>query len=261
MKDDLHSLSLSQASKLVKNSEVSPVELTQACLERIEKFDPTLKAFISVYAEEALFQANKAATEIARKRYLGQLHGIPLAIKDNFYFADKITTMGSKIHKDFISKTDSEVVKKLRNGGAIFLGKTNMHEYALGATTDNPHYGTCRNPWNLGKTPGGSSGGSAAAVAAFMAYGAIGSDTSGSIRVPAAACGLVGLKPTYGRISKAGVFPEAWTLDTVGTLTRTIEDAAIILMKLVDMIKMIQLHFNSKKVKLTSFSAAICMAP
>jgi aspartyl-tRNA(Asn)/glutamyl-tRNA(Gln) amidotransferase subunit A len=229
MSNDLHLLSLSQASKLIRKREISPVELTQICLDRIEKFDSKLKAFISVYAEDALAQAKKAAKEISQKKYRGNLHGIPLAIKDNFYFSNKITTMGSKIHKDFISKTDSEVVKKLRESGAIFLGKTNMHEYALGATTDNPHFGTCRNPWNLGKTPGGSSGGSAAAVAAFMAYGAIGSDTSGSIRVPAAACGLVGLKPTYGRVSKSGVFPEAWTLDSVGTLTRTIEDAAIIL--------------------------------
>ena len=181
-----------------------------------------------MYTEEAMKQAKKAESEIARNKYKGKLHGVPLAIKDNIYFANRVTTMGSKIHKDFVSDFDATTVVKLRESGAIFLGKTNMHEYALGATTDNPHYGTCRNPWHLGKIPGGSSGGSAAAVSAFLAYGALGTDTSGSIRVPAAACGLVGLKATYGRVSKYGCFPEAWSLDHIGPLTRTVEDAAII---------------------------------
>ena len=228
MSDELHLLTLAEASKLLKKRDVSPVELVNACLERIEKFDGILNSYIDVYSESALKQAKKAAREIANDRYKGPLHGIPLEIKDNVYFANKVTTMGSKIHKDFVSPKSAGVVEKLGSAGAIFLGKTNMHEYALGATTDNPHYGTCRNPWNLEKTPGGSSGGSAAAVAAHLAYGAIGSDTSGSIRVPAAACGIVGLKPTYGRVGKSGVFPEAWTLDTVGTLTRTAQDAALI---------------------------------
>lgn len=228
MSEELHLLTLTEASKLLKKRDVSPVELVKICLDRIEKFDGILNSFINVYSESALKQAKKAAREIASGKYKGPLHGIPLAIKDNVYFANKVTTMGSKIHKDFVSPNSAGVVEKLGTAGAIFLGKTNMHEYALGATTDNPHYGTCRNPWNLEKTPGGSSGGSAAAVAAFLAYGAIGSDTSGSIRVPAAACGIVGLKPTYGRVGKSGVFPEAWTLDTVGTLTRTAQDAALI---------------------------------
>lgn len=228
MSSELHLLSLKQASNLVKKREVSPVELVKACLEQIEKFDVKLKSFIDVYSDSALKQAKSAAREIAKGNHKGPLHGIPLAIKDNVYIANKVTTMGSKIHKDFIPKQSAGVVQKLEVAGAIFLGKTNMHEYALGATTDNPHHGTCRNPWNLNRTPGGSSGGSAVAVAAYLAYGAIGSDTSGSIRVPAAACGIVGLKPTYGRVGKSGVFPEAWSLDTVGTLTRTIEDAALI---------------------------------
>ena len=228
MSRELHLLSIAQVSKLLKKKEVSPVELTKICLDRIEEFNPKLNAFITVYSEEAMKQAKKAAREIARDESRGKLHGVPLAIKDNIYFADHVTTMGSKIHKDFVSDFDATTVVKLRESGAIFLGKTNMHEYALGATTDNPHYGTCRNPWHFGKIPGGSSGGSAAAVSAFLAYGALGTDTSGSIRVPAAACGLVGLKATYGRVSKYGCFPEAWSLDHIGPLTRTVEDAAII---------------------------------
>lgn len=228
MSRPLHQLSIAEVSILLKKKEVSPVELTKICLERIEEFNPKLNAFITVYSDEAMKQAKKAEREIARNKYKGKLHGIPLAIKDNIYFAGRVTTMGSKIHKDFVSDFDATTVVKLRESGAIFLGKTNMHEYALGATTDNPHYGTCRNPWHLGKIPGGSSGGSAAAVSAFLAYGALGTDTSGSIRVPAAACGLVGLKATYGRVSKFGCFPEAWSLDHIGPLTRTVEDAAII---------------------------------
>jgi aspartyl-tRNA(Asn)/glutamyl-tRNA(Gln) amidotransferase subunit A len=226
--DSLHLLSIADVSTLLKKKEVSPVELTKICLERIEEFNPKLNAFITVYSEEAMKQAKIAESEIARNQYKGKLHGVPLAIKDNIYFAGRVTTMGSKIHKDFVSDFDATTVVKLRESGAIFLGKTNMHEYALGATTDNPHYGTCRNPWHLGKIPGGSSGGSAAAVSAFLAYGALGTDTSGSIRVPAAACGLVGFKGTYGRVSKYGCFPEAWSLDHIGPLTRTVEDAAII---------------------------------
>ena len=228
MKTELYQFSIAEISELVRKKEVSPVEITQVCLDRIEQYNSSLNAFISVYADEAINQAKKAETEIIKNQYKGKLHGIPLAIKDNIYFAGKITTMGSKIHKDFISDFDATTVVKLRESGAIFLGKTNMHEYALGATTDNPHYGTCRNPWDLNKIPGGSSGGSAAAVTAFLAYGALGTDTSGSIRVPAAACGLVGFKATYGRVSKYGCFPEAWSLDHIGPLTRTVADAAII---------------------------------
>jgi aspartyl-tRNA(Asn)/glutamyl-tRNA(Gln) amidotransferase subunit A len=228
MKTELYQFSIAEVSELVQKKEVSPVEITQVCLDRIEQYNSSLNAFISVYADEAINQAKKAETEILKNQYKGKLHGIPLAIKDNIYFEGKITTMGSKIHKDFISDFDATTVVKLRESGAIFLGKTNMHEYALGATTDNPHYGTCRNPWDLNKIPGGSSGGSAAAVSAFLAYGALGTDTSGSIRVPAAACGLVGFKATYGRVSKYGCFPEAWSLDHIGPLTRTVADAAII---------------------------------
>jgi len=228
MSFELHQLSISQVSKLLKKKQISPIELTKICLDRIEKYNPKLNAFIAVYAEEAIQQAKIATRQIARNEYKGKLHGVPIAIKDNIYFKNKVTTMGSKIHGNFVSDFDATSVVKLRESGAIFLGKTNMHEYALGATTDNPHFGTCRNPWHLGKIPGGSSGGSAAAVSAFLAYGALGTDTSGSIRVPAAACGLVGLKATYGRVSKYGCFPEAWTLDHIGPITRTVKDSAII---------------------------------
>jgi aspartyl-tRNA(Asn)/glutamyl-tRNA(Gln) amidotransferase subunit A len=229
MSEDLLLMPLSKVSNLIKERKVSPVELTKLCLDKIDKFNPTLNAFISIYHEEAIQQAKMEETEIFRGKYKGKLHGVPIAIKDNLYFANHVTTMGSKIHKDFIPVHDAGVISRLRSTGAIFLGKTNMHEYALGATTDNPHFGTCRNPWDMSKIPGGSSGGSAAAVAAGLTFAALGTDTSGSIRVPAATCGIVGLKPTYGRVSKYGCFPEAWTLDHVGPLTRTVEDSAIML--------------------------------
>jgi aspartyl-tRNA(Asn)/glutamyl-tRNA(Gln) amidotransferase subunit A len=227
--DELLALSLSEIAKLIEARKVSPVELTELSLARIDRFNPILKAFISVFHEEAMKQAKQAESDIFKGGYRGKLHGVPIALKDNLYLANSVTTMGAKIHKDFLPTYDAGVVTRLRETGAIFLGKTNMHEYALGATTDNPHFGTCRNPWDFGKIPGGSSGGSAAAVSALLAFGALGTDTSGSIRVPAAACGLIGLKPTYGRVSKYGCFPEAWTLDHIGPLTRTVEDSAVIL--------------------------------
>ena len=229
MNDDLLTLSLSEIAILIEERKVSPVELTELSLARIDRLNPMLKAFILIFHEEAMKQAKQAESEIFKGGYRGKLHGVPIALKDNLYLANSVTTMGAKIHKDFLPKYDAGVVTRLRATGAIFLGKTNMHEYALGATTDNPHFGTCRNPWDLGKIPGGSSGGSAAAVSALLAFGALGTDTSGSIRVPAAACGLIGLKPTYGRVSKYGCFPEAWTLDHIGPLTRTVADSAIIL--------------------------------
>ncbi len=182
-----------------------------------------------MYRVDALQAARDAESEIAHGRYRGPLHGIPIGIKDNIYLADRVTTMGSKIHAGFVSPDNATVVDRLSDAGAVFVGKLNMHEYALGGTTDNPHYGTCRNPWDLTKSPGGSSGGSAAALASNMASAALGSDTSGSIRIPAGFCGIVGLKPTYGRVSRYGCFPEAWTLDHVGPMTRSVKDAALLL--------------------------------
>lgn len=229
MSTDLAALPVHELAPLLESREVSPVEVTEAVLENVGRHDQKLRAYIDVYRDEALEGARNAESEISGGRYRGPLHGVPLAIKDNIYFADRVTTMGSKIHGDFVSPTNATVVDRLSEAGAVFLGKLNMHEYALGGTTDNRYYGTCRNPWDLDMSPGGSSGGSAAALASNMASAALGSDTSGSIRIPAAFCGIVGLKPTYGRVSRFGVFPEAWTLDHVGPMTRSVKDAAIML--------------------------------
>ena len=229
MSDDLAALQIHDLAPLLESRQVSPVEVTDAVLENVGRYDDTLKAYIEVYRDEALQAARDAESQISSGRYRGPMHGVPVAIKDNIYFADRVTTMGSKIHGDFVSSTNATVVDRLSEAGAIFLGKLNMHEYALGGTTDNRHYGTCRNPWNLDKSPGGSSGGSAAALASNMASAALGSDTGGSIRIPAGFCGIVGLKPTYGRVSRFGCFPEAWTLDHVGPMTRSVKDAAIML--------------------------------
>jgi aspartyl-tRNA(Asn)/glutamyl-tRNA(Gln) amidotransferase subunit A len=229
MSADLAALAVHELAPKLESREVSPVDVTEAVLENVARYDDTLRAYIDVYRDDALASARRAEAEIAGGRYRGPLHGVPLGIKDNIYFADRVTTMGSKIHGDFVSRHNATVVDRLAEAGAVFLGKLNMHEYALGGTTDNRYYGTCRNPWALDKSPGGSSGGSGAAVAANMATAALGSDTSGSIRIPSTFCGVVGLKPTYGRISRFGVFPEAWTLDHVGPMTRSVKDAAILL--------------------------------
>jgi aspartyl-tRNA(Asn)/glutamyl-tRNA(Gln) amidotransferase subunit A len=229
MSGDLAALPVHELGPLLQSRQVSPVEVTNAVLENVARYDDTLKAYIDVYRDDSLQAARAAESEISGGRYRGPMHGIPVAIKDNIYFADRVTTMGSKIHSDFVSSTNATVVDRLSEAGAVFLGKLNMHEYALGGTTDNRYYGTCRNPWDLDKSPGGSSGGSAAALASNMASAALGSDTSGSIRIPAGFCGIVGLKPTYGRVSRFGCFPEAWTLDHVGPMTRSVKDAAIML--------------------------------
>jgi aspartyl-tRNA(Asn)/glutamyl-tRNA(Gln) amidotransferase subunit A len=213
----------------VASGEISPVALAESALQAIDAHDDALKAFIDVYRDDALTAARAAAKEIESGHHRGALHGIPLAVKDNIYVRGRRTTMGSKIHAEFVPDVDAGVMTRLAEASAVVVGKTNMHEYALGGTTDNPHWGTCRNPWDVTKTPGGSSGGSAVAVATGMALAALGSDTSGSIRIPAAICGIVGFKPTYGRVSRFGVFPEAWTLDHVGPMTRTVRDAALVL--------------------------------
>ncbi len=229
MQTELAALSITQVSALIASGEVSSVAVTESALAAIAAHDDGLKAFIDVYRESALVESRAADAEIASGNYRGPLHGVPTAVKDNIYIGGKRTTMGSKIHSNFVPARDAGVTTRLSAAGAIVVGKTNMHEYALGGTTDNPHWGTCRNPWDTTKTPGGSSGGSAVALATGMAAAALGSDTSGSIRIPAAICGVVGLKPTYGRVSRYGVFPEAWTLDHVGPMTRTVRDAALVL--------------------------------
>jgi len=229
---DLAFASIEEIGKLFRKRKLSPVELTKLMLARIEHLNPKLNAYITVTAELALAQAKKAESEIfARRGRKGQrdrgpLHGIPISLKDNIYTAGIRTTAGSKILKDFIPQHDAEVVVRLKEAGAVILGKTNMHEFAYGVTSNNPHYGPVHNPWDLARIPGGSSGGSAAAVAAGLCFGSIGTDTGGSIRIPAALCGIVGLKPTWGRISCEGLVPLSPALDCAGPLARTVGDVA-----------------------------------
>jgi aspartyl-tRNA(Asn)/glutamyl-tRNA(Gln) amidotransferase subunit A len=232
---DLAFASIEEIAALFRKRKLSPVELTKLILDRIERLNPKLNAYITVTRELALTQAKKAEAELfasgARKglRDRGPLHGIPISLKDNIYTKGIRTTAGSKILSNFVPEQDAVVVANLKEAGAILLGKTNLHEFAYGATTNNPHYGPARNPWDLSRTPGGSSGGSAAAVAAGLCYGSIGTDTGGSIRIPASLCGIVGLKPTLGRISDTGVIPLSKTLDCTGPLARSARDAAILL--------------------------------
>lgn len=222
-------LSLSEVSQLVRNKKVSPVELTRECLNRIERFNPKLNAFITVTADSALAEAREAEEEIQHDRWRGPLHGIPIALKDLIDTAGVRTTAASELFKSRVPAQDAEIVRRLRSAGAVFLGKLNMHEFAYGGSSVISYFGPVHNPWSLDYCPGGSSGGSAAAVAAQLCYGAIGSDTGGSIRQPAAYCGLVGLKPTYGRVSTSGVIPLSWSLDHLGPITRTVTDTALIL--------------------------------
>jgi aspartyl-tRNA(Asn)/glutamyl-tRNA(Gln) amidotransferase subunit A len=225
----LTKLTLSEASELVRSRKVSPVELTQACLGRIEHLTPMLNAFITVTADSALAQARQAEADIQRGHWMGPLHGIPIGLKDLVDTAGVRTTAASGLFKDRIPTRDAEVVRRLKAAGAVLLGMLNLHEFAYGGSSVISYFGAVHNPWDLAYSPGGSSGGSGAAVAAELCYGAIGSDTGGSIRMPAAYCGIVGLKPTYGRVSTRGVIPLAWSLDHVGPMTRTAKDAALML--------------------------------
>src|SRR3984893_12987745 len=223
------SLSLADAAQLVRHKKISPVELTQACLSRIEKLNPRLNAFITVSAESALAAAGSAEAEINRDAWKGPLHGIPVAVKDLLDTAGVRTTAGSALFKDRVPQQDAEVVRRLKAAGAVLLGKLNMHEFAYGGSSAFSYFGAVRNPWNIAYSPGGSSGGSASEGAAQLCYAAIGSDTGGSIREPASYCGIVGLKPTYGRVSTAGAIPLSWSLDHLGPMTRTVTDAALLL--------------------------------
>ncbi len=213
----------------LRRKEISPVELTRACLDRIEKLNPALNAFITVTAESALAEARAAEVEIARGEWRGPLHGIPIALKDLIDTAGTRTTAASGLYENRIPTEDAEVVQRLRRAGAVILGKNNLHEFAYGGSSLVSFFGDVHNPWNTGHIAGGSSGGSAAAVAAGLCYAAIGTDTAGSIREPAALCGCVGIKPTYGRVSARGVIPLSWSLDHVGPLAATVGDAAVVL--------------------------------
>ncbi len=214
-------------ARALRSGQVSALALTEQLLERIEVHEPQLNAFITVTADVARNAARAADTAFAAGRDYGLLQGIPVAVKDLFDMAGVRNTFGTLLYENYVSAVDSTVVAKLREAGAVIVGKTNLHEFATGTTSVNPHYGAVRNPWDLDCFAGGSSGGSAAAVAAGLSYGAVGSDTGCSIRQPAHMCGLVGLKPTFGRISKFGAHPCAWSMDHAGPLTRTVRDCAL----------------------------------
>lgn len=216
---DLTELTLTQARAQIQRGELSPQALAETCFHQIERLNPAINAFITV-AEPRFPDA---------KQKDAPLYGLPLALKDLYETAGTRTTMGSAFFADYIPGRDAFVVQKLKEAGAVILGKANTHEIALGVTNVNPHYGACRNPWDLERITGGSSGGSAAAVIGKMALAALGTDTGGSIRIPASLCGVVGLKPTYGRVSLRGVFPLSWNLDHAGPLTKCVRDAAFLL--------------------------------
>lgn len=221
--------SISELAPRVASGEISPIDLTDAMLTRIDRYNAVLNAYLTVTEESARESAQAAASAIRAGNYLGPLHGIPIAIKDLFATRGVRTTFGSRVFADWVPDHDAGAVERLRDAGAILIGKTNLHELAYGTTSANAHYGPVRNPWNPACHPGGSSGGSAAAVAAGLAYAALGSDTGASIRQPAACCGIVGLKPTFGRVSKFGALPLAWSMDHVGPMARTVRDCALML--------------------------------
>jgi len=226
---ELAFLSIAEAAKLLQRKKLSPVELVDAALEQIERLNPHLKAFITIVSDRARRGARAAEREISRGKWKGPLHGIPITLKDNIWTRGIRTTAGSKILADFVPKTDSDVAARLARSGAIVVGKTNLHEFAYGVTTENPHFGCARNPWNPERITGGSSGGSAGAVATGMCFASVGTDTGGSIRIPSALCGVVGLKPTFGLVSVEGIVPLALSLDHAGPIARSVEDACIVL--------------------------------
>lgn len=222
-------LGISEAAALIQAGKLSPVELTRLFLDRIGRLNTTLNAFITVSADSALEQARQAEHEIRAGHSRGPLQGIPIAIKDNIDTAGIRTTAASALFKDRVPLEDAEVVARLKKAGAVLLGKTNLHEFALGGTSATSYFGPVHNPWDLSRIPGGSSGGSAVAVAANLCCAALGTDTAGSLRIPAAYCGAVGFKATYGLISNRGVIPAAWTLDHVGSLCKSVTDAELLL--------------------------------
>lgn len=221
--------SIQELSKLISSSSLSPVDLVEDTLERIEFLNEELHAYITVTGNSARKEAKKAEADIRAGKYFGPLHGIPVSLKDLIYVTGVRSTSGSRILSDFIPDYDATVVKRLKEAGAIIVGTNNTHEFACGITNINPHYGSSKNPWDPSRMSGGSSGGSAVAVSAGMAVGSLGTDTSGSIRVPSSLCGLFGLKPTYGRVSKYGVMPLAPSIDHVGPIARTSWDTAALL--------------------------------
>jgi aspartyl-tRNA(Asn)/glutamyl-tRNA(Gln) amidotransferase subunit A len=229
--EHLAKLSMVELSRMIRKKKVSCNELIQEYFERIRKFDGQegINSYITIDREKSIQEAKRLDELSMQNKYLGPLHGLPLAVKDNLDTKDIRTTGGSKILKNWIPDSDANVVSRLRAAGAIIIGKTNMSEFARGITNDNPHYGPVRNPYDKTRIPGGSSGGSAAAVAAGLCAGAIGSDSGGSIRIPSALCGVVGLKPTLGLVGRGGFIYLSFTTDVIGPITRTVEDSAMIL--------------------------------
>jgi len=225
-KKELPFLTASQLSNLIETKEISPVEATEAYLDRIEEVDPKLNSYITITGEQAFESARQAEQEIVAGKYRGPLHGVPMAVKDQFNTAGVLTTGGSSILKDNVPSEDATVIAKLKEAGAVMLGKLNMSEFAMAEIYNHP-YGTPRNPWDLERNPGTSSSGSGAATAAFLCSTSLGEDTGGSIRGPANFSGLVGLRPTHGRVSRYGVLGGSWSMDTVGPISRSVEDAAI----------------------------------
>jgi aspartyl-tRNA(Asn)/glutamyl-tRNA(Gln) amidotransferase subunit A len=226
---ELPFLTIREISRLIREKEISPVELTKSVLNRIDEIDPKLHTYISVLKDEARSTAKEAEKLILSGSYLGPLHGVPISIKDIFLVKGTRTTCGSKILENFVSPYDATVVERLKTAGAVIVGKNNMDEFAMGSSTENSYFGPTRNPWDLERVPGGSSGGSAACVAASLCFASVGTDTGGSIRQPAALCGIVGLKPTYGRVSRFGMIAFASSLDQAGPITKTVEDTALML--------------------------------
>ena len=222
-------LSLKQISERIARGELSPVDVLHAVIDRTNAVEPQLHAYITTTFDRAMADAREAEREITAGRHRGPLHGVPVGLKDNYWTRGIRTTAGSKVLADFIPTEDGTAVARLRAAGGVITGKLNMHELAIGGTTTNPHYGATHNPWALDRIPGGSSGGSAAAVAAGLCYAALGTDTVASIRHPACCCGVVGLKGTFGRVSVFGTVPLSWSLDHAGPITRTVEDAALVL--------------------------------
>jgi aspartyl-tRNA(Asn)/glutamyl-tRNA(Gln) amidotransferase subunit A len=227
--NDPTSLTLREAAAAIARGEMGAEELTEACLDRVERLQPKLNCFIRVTADAARAKARVADKAVKAGRPLGPLHGVPLAHKDMFYRAGEVCTCGSKIRANFVPDYTASVLRRLDAAGGVELGRLNMAEFAMGPTGHNDHFGRCRNPWNVDHITGGSSSGSGAAVAAGLVFGALGSDTGGSVRLPAAACGVVGIKPTLGRVSRYGTMPLSHSLDCIGVLARTVGDCARLL--------------------------------
>ena len=229
----LNELSIAEIAELIRSQEVSPVDVTRACIDCIASFNDKVNAVVTLQEATALSEARDCEKEIAKGNYRGPLHGIPIAHKDLYYTKGLRSTAGSLLRQDFVPEEDATVVARYREAGTVLLGKLNTQEFAYGPTSEHSMFGPVRNPWNISCFAGGSSGGSGAAVALGMCMGATGSDSGGSIRIPASCCGVTGIKPTYGRASRFGIYPLCWTMDHPGPMTRSVIDTAIMLQPMV----------------------------